>query len=72
MALLREEELLWLRDLYGVMSRNPDASFAYTTNDDGVWLTFGKGRDDRINLGWSHDSARTALFEYLQKSETKR
>ncbi len=67
MPLMREEELQWLRRLYHLLSSNPGAEFGYTTNDDGVWLSFGAGRNDRINLGFSHDSARTALFEYLQK-----
>lgn len=68
MPLMREEELQWLRSLYHLLSRNPGASFSYTTSDDGVWLRFGEGRDAQINLGWTHDGARTALFEYLQKN----
>lgn len=68
MTLQREKELQWLRSLYLLLGRNPGAEFGYTTDDDGVWLRFGAGHNDEINLGWSNDSARTALFEYVQKN----
>lgn len=51
----------WLKKLLKLMQENPDAHFSYTTSDDGVWLSYGPGRNDEINLGFSNESAAQQL-----------